>query len=60
MVREFFGEVFDIITLGKYLGVSERTIHRLLKKGELRGSKIGRQWRFRKQNIDEWLKWSKR
>jgi excisionase family DNA binding protein len=37
-----------------YLHVNLRTVYRLLKKG-LPGFRVGRQWRFRKKDIDAWL-----
>jgi len=37
------------------LQLSERTLYRLLQRGELPGRKIGGQWRFRMAEIDYWL-----
>ncbi len=39
----------------KYLGFHLVTIYRLLKKGEVPATKIGGQWRFKKDILDEWL-----
>ncbi len=58
-MKEFMG-LLDVIAVGKYLGVSVRTVHRLLKKGDLPGSKVGRQWRFDRQAVEEWAKWSRK
>jgi len=41
--------------LSKYLKVSKETIYKMAKKGTVPGSKIGTQWRFRKDQIDLWL-----
>jgi PTS system nitrogen regulatory IIA component len=38
-----------------HLQLSERTLYRLLQRGELPGRKIGGQWRFRLSEIDYWL-----
>jgi excisionase family DNA binding protein len=38
-----------------YLQVNLRTIYRLLKAGKLPGVRVGRQWRFRKADVDAWL-----
>ena len=38
-----------------YLRVTERTIYRLLWQGSIPAKKVGRQWRFKKASIDEWL-----
>jgi excisionase family DNA binding protein len=37
-----------------YLHVNLRTVYRLLPKG-LPGFRVGRQWRFRKKDVDAWL-----
>ncbi len=55
-MKDFLGHLFDVESLAKYLGVSGRTIYRLAEKGELPGSKVGRQWRFEKAAIDQWVK----
>ena len=39
----------------KYLGFHLVTIYRLLKKQEVPATKIGGQWRFKKDILDEWL-----
>jgi PTS system nitrogen regulatory IIA component len=37
------------------LQLSERTLYRLLQRGELPGRKVGGQWRFRMSEVDYWL-----
>ena len=39
-----------------YLRVHERTVGRLLKRGELPGVKVGRQWRLRRADLDAYLR----
>jgi excisionase family DNA binding protein len=38
-----------------YLRVTEKTIYRLLKRGSISATKVGRQWRFDRASIDKWL-----
>jgi excisionase family DNA binding protein len=38
-----------------YLQVNLRTVYRLIKAGKIPAVRVGRQWRFRKQDIDAWL-----
>ena len=38
-----------------YLRVGSRTVHRLIKAGEIPALRVGRLWRFRKSDIDAWL-----
>jgi excisionase family DNA binding protein len=37
------------------LKVNPRTIYRLIKSGELPAVRIGRQWRFRRADLDDWI-----
>ena len=39
----------------QYLGFHLVTIYRLLKRQEIPGTKIGKQWRFKKDVLDAWL-----
>jgi excisionase family DNA binding protein len=38
-----------------YLQVNLRTVYRLIKAGKIPAVRVGRQWRFRKRDIDLWL-----
>jgi excisionase family DNA binding protein len=39
----------------EYLQVNLRTVYRLLKANKLPAVRVGRQWRFRKADVDAWL-----
>lgn len=39
----------------EYLQVNLRTIYRLIKAGRIPAVRVGRQWRFRRRDIDAWL-----
>jgi excisionase family DNA binding protein len=39
----------------KYLSLHLITVYRLVKKGKLPGFKVGGQWRFKKDLLDEWI-----
>jgi len=48
----------DLLTtrqLAEYLQLSERSVYRLLERGELPAARVGGQWRFRKSAVDAWL-----
>lgn len=45
----------DVKQLQGMLGISERTIFRLIKSGELSGFKVGREWRFTQADIDGYI-----
>ena len=38
-----------------YLNTTPRTIYRLIRNGELPAIRIGRQWRFRRADLDRWV-----
>ena len=42
-----------------YLQVNLRTVYRLIKRGRIPAIRVGRQWRFRKRDIDAWLEGNK-
>ena len=49
----------DIMTmkeLADYLKLNEKTAYRLTSEGKIPGFKVGGGWRFRKQEIDAWIK----
>lgn len=39
----------------EYLQVNLRTVYRLIKAGKIPAVRVGRQWRFRRRDIDAWL-----
>lgn len=53
--RQEFPEVMNLNQLAAYLQLSPQTLYRKVERGEISGAKIGRQWRFKKAVIDEWL-----
>jgi excisionase family DNA binding protein len=44
-------EILDVAGAAALLGVSKTAIYGLLKKGELPGRKIGKEWRFTRKNL---------
>lgn len=38
-----------------YLQVNLRTVYRLIKAGKIPAVRVGRQWRFRRRDLDAWL-----
>lgn len=52
MQEEKFMTVYQ---LAEYLNVHFRTIYNMLWSKKLPASKVGNQWRFRKEEIDKWI-----
>lgn len=46
-------EIMDIAAAASYLNIKKGTLYRLAKKGEIPGAKIGGQWRFKRECLDE-------
>jgi len=49
-------EVLNLDALAEYLEVSKSTLYKLAQRGGLPGQKVGKQWRFHKAAIEEWLR----
>jgi len=49
-------DVMSIKELAEYIGMSKSKIYQLIKSKKIPASKIGRQYKFSKDVIDEWLK----
>lgn len=49
-------DVMDIKTLAQYLGMGRSKIYNLIRQKKVPASRIGRQYRFSKPLIDQWLK----
>jgi PTS system nitrogen regulatory IIA component len=41
--------------VAKYLKLNPRTVTNMAGRGDLPASKVGRHWRFRKSDVDEYL-----
>ena len=52
MIEEPFLTTDEVL---EYLQVNLRTVYRLIKAGKIPAVRVGRQWRFRKRDIDAWL-----
>jgi len=45
----------SIATAAKYLDVSRQTVERLMRRGGLKGHRVGRVWRIRKVALDQYM-----
>ncbi len=48
-------EIMTTQEVAEYLRTSVETIKRMARRGALPAAKLGRNWRFRKTDIDDWL-----
>lgn len=42
--------------ISKYLGVSSDTVYRWIERHSMPAHRMGRLWKFKKDEIDEWVK----
>src|SRR5262249_52065381 len=48
-------EILDVEGAATLLGVSTTTIYNLARKGEIPATRVGREWRFARQNLIQWV-----
>jgi excisionase family DNA binding protein len=41
--------------VAKYLRVSKETVYKLAQQSRIPASKLGNQWRFKQELVDQWL-----
>ena len=46
---------FSADEMAEYLGVKRDTIYKWIERHDLPAHKVGRLWKFRKQEVDEWI-----
>ena len=42
--------------IAEYLQMSTSSVYKMAQKGKIPAYKVGRQWRFKKEEIDEWIR----
>lgn len=42
--------------ISQYLGISKETIYRWLDRGTIPAHRIGKLWRFKSSEVDEWIR----
>ena len=48
-------DFLSVKQLAEHLQVSDKTIYRMLWRGDLPGRRVGSQWRFSRSEVDFWL-----
>lgn len=47
---------FSVEEIAKHLGVSKETIYRWLERQKIPAHRIGKLWKFKPSEVDEWVK----
>lgn len=48
-------QIMTLREVAKYLGLHAMTVYKLTREGRVPAAKIGGQWRFKRDVLDEWL-----
>ena len=54
-VKDMTSEIMTIEDVAKFLKVSERTVYDWAQKGEIPCGKLGTSWRFKRDEIENWV-----
>ncbi|PIK13544.1 helix-turn-helix domain-containing protein [Halobacteriovorax sp. JY17] len=46
----------SVMEIAEHLGISKETVYRWLDKGKIPSNKVGKQWKFKISEVDEWVK----
>ncbi|PHS00152.1 MAG: DNA-binding protein [Blastopirellula sp.] len=49
-------EILTLREVAKYLKLAEKTAYRLAADGKLPGFKVGGSWRFKAEDVEQWIK----
>jgi excisionase family DNA binding protein len=52
-------QILTIKELAVYLKLAEKTAYRLAAEDKLPGFKVGGSWRFKREDIDQWIEHQK-
>jgi excisionase family DNA binding protein len=48
-------QIMTLREVAQYLGLHVMTVYKLTREGRVPGAKIGGQWRFKRNVLDDWL-----
>jgi excisionase family DNA binding protein len=48
-------EIMTIEEVAKYLKMTPQTVYKWAQEDQIPGTKLGKEWRFRKAILDEWI-----
>ncbi len=53
--KEIIETLMTLEEVAVFLRLSKDTVYRMVQAGKIPASKVGTQWRFRREEVDEWL-----
>ena len=55
-MSEVEGRWLSVDEICRYLGISNDTVYRWIDKKDMPSHRMGRLWKFKKDEVDEWVK----
>ena len=55
MTDREFPQIMTIADVAEYLGLHELTVRRLAREGAIPALKLGRQWRIKRDLLEQWI-----
>jgi excisionase family DNA binding protein len=55
MAKEDYPLIMTIAEVAEYLGLHELTVRRLAREGAIPALKLGRQWRVKRDLLENWI-----
>lgn len=46
----------SIEEIGEYLGIKRDSVYKMINEREMPSHKIGRSWKFKRDEVDDWVK----
>ena len=53
-------QTMTVRDVARHLNVNEKTVYRLVQRGELPGFKVAGAWRFKRSDLEDWIDCQKR
>ena len=48
-------EIMTVEEVARYLKLKPQTVYKWAQEGQIPGAKLGKEWRFRRRILDEWI-----
>lgn len=56
MNLEVMDRWLSVQEIAQYLGISKETVYRWLEKGKIPAHRVGKLWKFKTSEVDQWIK----
>ena len=55
MAGDLSTQTMTVRDVARHLNVNEKTVYRLVQRGELPGFKVAGAWRFKRSDLEDWI-----